>query len=116
MGNKTPEEVYQGASGGGALIVDKYGAKEGLPVALRSSGTAFTKDSLEKTLGIEFKNRGTAEELNWYRFCLALGVLFSCSQRLLCHWLNLSPCNSASRTSIAKSKVDVIYKRMLVKM
>ena len=46
------------------MIVDKYGAKEGLPVALRSSGTAFRKDSLEKTLGIEFKNRGSAEQLH----------------------------------------------------
>ena len=64
LGNKTPDEVYQSASGGGAMIVDKYGAKEGLPVALRSSGTAFRKDSLEKTLGIEFKNRGSAEQLH----------------------------------------------------
>ena len=46
------------------MIVDKYGAKEGLPVALRSSGTAFRKDSLEKTLGIELKNRGSAEQLH----------------------------------------------------
>jgi putative transposase len=64
LGNKTPDEVYQSASGGGAMIVDKYGAKEGLPVALRSSGTAFRKDSLEETLGIEFKNRGSAEQLH----------------------------------------------------
>jgi len=42
------------------MIVEKYGAKEGLPVALRSSGTAFRKESLEKTLEIEFKNRGSA--------------------------------------------------------
>ncbi len=46
------------------MIVDKYGAKEGLPVALRCSGTAFRKDSLEKTLGIEFKNRGSADQLH----------------------------------------------------
>ena len=58
LGNKTPDEVYQSVSGGGAMIVDKYGAKEGLPVALRSSGTAFRKDSIEKTLGIEFKKPG----------------------------------------------------------
>jgi putative transposase len=50
LGNKTPGEVYQSASGGGAMIVDKYGAKEGLPVALRCSGTAFRKDSLEKDI------------------------------------------------------------------
>ena len=44
LGNKTPDKVYESASGGGAMIVDKYGAKEGLAVALRSSGTAFRKD------------------------------------------------------------------------
>ena len=47
-----------------SMIVDKYGAKEGLPVALCYSGTEFRKDSLEKTLGIEFKNRGSAEQLH----------------------------------------------------
>ena len=41
FGNKTPGEVYESASGGGAMIVEKYGAKQGLPVALRSSGPAF---------------------------------------------------------------------------
>ena len=71
------------ASGGGAMIVDKYGAKEGLPVALRSSGTAFRKDSLEKTLGIEFKTGAAPSScmqpecsLNWHQVCLALGVHF----------------------------------------
>jgi len=64
LGNRTPDEVYQSASGGGAMIVDKQGAKEGLPVALRSSATELIKDSLEKTLGIEFKNRGSAEQLH----------------------------------------------------
>jgi hypothetical protein len=46
------------------MIIDKYGAKEGLPVELCSSGTAFRKDSLENKLGIEFKNRGSAEQLH----------------------------------------------------
>jgi putative transposase len=64
LGNIKPDEVYQSASGGGAMIVDKYGAKEGLPVALRSSGTAFKNDSIEKTLRIEFKNRGSADQLH----------------------------------------------------
>ncbi len=64
MGNKTPDEVYESASGGGAMIVDKYGAKQGLPVALRSSGTAFKNDSIEKILRIEFKNRGSADQLH----------------------------------------------------
>ena len=64
LGNKTPDEVYESANGGGAIIVDKYGAKKGLPVALRSSGTVFSKNSIEKTLGIEFKNRGSADQLH----------------------------------------------------
>ena len=58
------DEVYESASGGGAIIVDKYGAKGGLTVALYSGGTAFRKDSLEMTLGIEFKNRGNDEQLH----------------------------------------------------
>ena len=61
LGNKTPDEVYQSVSAGGAMIVDQYGVKVGLPVALCSSGTAFRKDSLEKTLGIEFKNGYSAD-------------------------------------------------------
>jgi putative transposase len=46
------------------MIVDKYGAKQGLPVAHRSSGTAFKNDSIEKTFRIEFKNRGSADQLH----------------------------------------------------
>ena len=41
LGNQTPQEVHETSSGGGAVIVDKYRTKERLPVALRSSGTAF---------------------------------------------------------------------------
>ena len=64
LGNKTPDEVYESASGGGAMIVDKYGAKQGFPVALRSSGIAFKNHRIEKTLGIEFKNWGSADQLH----------------------------------------------------
>ncbi len=39
------------------MIVDKYGAKEELPVAVCSNGTALKKDSIEKTLGVKFKKR-----------------------------------------------------------
>ena len=40
LGNKTPDAVYAGASGGGALIVDKYPHEQGtLPVPLRSTGS-----------------------------------------------------------------------------
>ena len=40
LGTKAPDEVHQSASEGAAMIVDKYGAKEGLQVALSSSGNA----------------------------------------------------------------------------
>ena len=46
------------------MIFDKYGAKKVLPVAFRSSGTAFRKDNLEKNTGIEFKKHGSADQLN----------------------------------------------------
>ena len=42
LGNKTPDAVHTNASGGGAMIVDKYGAKSelpGRPIALRCTGT-----------------------------------------------------------------------------
>uniref|UniRef100_UPI0040477AA1 hypothetical protein n=1 Tax=Limnohabitans sp. TaxID=1907725 RepID=UPI0040477AA1 len=64
LGNKTPDNVYQSASGGDTMIVDKNGAKRALPVALCSRGTAFKKDSLGKTLGKEFKKRDSAEQLH----------------------------------------------------
>jgi putative transposase len=47
LGNQTPQEVHETSSGGGAMIVDKYRTKERLPVALRSSGTAFEEVSIE---------------------------------------------------------------------
>ena len=55
LGNKTPDMAYQSASGGGA--------KEELPVELSFSETAFKKDSLEKTVEIEFKNRSSANQV-----------------------------------------------------
>ena len=42
----------------------EFKAMVGIPFALCSSGTEFSKDSLEKTLGIEFKNRGSADQLH----------------------------------------------------
>lgn len=47
--NLTPDVVHQRAEGGGAMIVDNYGVAQGLPVALRSTGTAFDEVRLEKT-------------------------------------------------------------------
>jgi hypothetical protein len=46
----------------GAMIVDKYCAKEKCPVALRSSWMALRKESLKKTFGIELKNRDSANQ------------------------------------------------------
>ena len=44
---KTPDVVYSSASGGGALIIDKYGATQALPIALCSTGTAFDEVRIE---------------------------------------------------------------------
>ncbi len=39
LANRTPDEVFSTGTGGGALIVDKFdGAREGIPVPLRSTG------------------------------------------------------------------------------
>lgn len=61
--NLTPDVVHQRAEGGGAMIVDKYGAAEGLPIALRSTGTAFDEARLEKPEIPNAKNRGSAVQL-----------------------------------------------------
>jgi putative transposase len=37
--NQTPDVVHKTAIGGGAMILDKYGAVEELPIALRSTRT-----------------------------------------------------------------------------
>jgi len=61
--NLTPDVVHQRAQGGGAMIVDNYGAAQGLPIALRSTGTAFDEVRLEKTEIPKMKNRGSAVQL-----------------------------------------------------
>ena len=48
VSNKKPNDVYQIAVGGGAMIVDENCVKVGFPVALCSSGTAFRKDISNK--------------------------------------------------------------------
>ena len=42
----------------GAMVVDKYSAKQARPVALYSSGTAFKKDNIEKKTIIELRKPG----------------------------------------------------------
>ena len=50
LANKTPDKVYQTARGGGAVIVDKFGAAAASPVPLRSTGDAATEaETTEKT-------------------------------------------------------------------
>lgn len=61
--NRTPGEVYQSASGGGAMILDKYGAVEGIPIPLRSTGTAFVEVELKNSGIQEEENRGSAVQL-----------------------------------------------------
>ena len=41
LGNRTPDAVHTSRAGGGAMIVNKYGARPELPIALRSTATAF---------------------------------------------------------------------------
>ena len=56
--NRTPGAVHQGASGGGAMIVDKYGGAQRLPIALRSTNTEFNKARMEISGIPEGKNPG----------------------------------------------------------
>jgi putative transposase len=60
LGNKTPQDVHKTSSGGGAMIVDKYRVKEGLPVALRSSGTEFEEVRIESETAIPIAKTGAA--------------------------------------------------------
>jgi putative transposase len=55
---KTPDVVYASASGGGALIIDKYGAAQGLPITLRSTGTAFKDVTIEPESAIQNSKTG----------------------------------------------------------
>ena len=41
--NQTPDAVHHSATGGGTMILDKYGTNEGLPIALRSTGLRSMK-------------------------------------------------------------------------
>lgn len=61
--NLTPDVVHQRAQGGGAMIVDKYGAADEFSIALRSTGTAFDDVQLKKPVIQNAKNRGSAVQL-----------------------------------------------------
>ena len=61
--NLTPESVHQRGEGGGAMIVDKYGVAQELPIALRCTGTAFDEARLDKPEVPKAKTRGSAVQL-----------------------------------------------------
>ena len=55
---QTPNAVYASGVGGGAVIVDKYPAVQGLPIALRSTGTALQAGHIENVADTEDQNPG----------------------------------------------------------
>jgi putative transposase len=63
LGNQTPDAVHNSSVGGGAMIVDKYGTKpepSGLPIALRSTATAFGEVKRENQSEIQNAKTGAA--------------------------------------------------------
>ncbi|MEY3783257.1 MAG: hypothetical protein RIS97_1436 [Pseudomonadota bacterium] len=52
--------------GGGAMLVNKYGAKEACPVTLRCTGRAFGEEGVEKSdePEIESNSRSSAVQLH----------------------------------------------------
>ena len=60
MGNRTPDAVHASAIGGGAIIVDKYGATQGLPIALRCTATEFGQVRIENESVIQNTKTGAA--------------------------------------------------------
>ena len=59
-GSKTAQEVHKTSYGGSAMIVDNYRTKENLPVALRSSGTAFEEVTMQSESAITIVKTGAA--------------------------------------------------------
>jgi HTH-like domain/Integrase core domain len=60
LGNQTPDAVHASHFGGGALIVDKYGPKPGLPIALRCTGTDCEEVRIENESTIQNAKIGAA--------------------------------------------------------
>ena len=63
LGNQTPDSVHTSSTGGGAMIVDKYGAKPepvGLPIALRSKATALGEVRIENESAMQNAKTGAA--------------------------------------------------------
>jgi len=61
--NQTPDVVHKTAMGGGAMILEKYGAIDGLPIALRSTGTAQDEVRLKDSAIPNTKKQGSAVPL-----------------------------------------------------
>lgn len=60
LGNQTPDAVHTNRAGGGAMIVDKYGATPGLPIALCSTATAFGEVRMENESAMQNAKIGAA--------------------------------------------------------
>ena len=60
LGNQTPDAVHENRSGGGAMIVDKYGAAQGITVALRSTETEFVELRIENESAMQNAKIGAA--------------------------------------------------------
>ena len=60
LGNRTPDAVHVSQTGGGAMIVDKFGAKQRLPIALRSKATALGEVRIENESAMQNAKTGAA--------------------------------------------------------
>jgi putative transposase len=63
LGNQTPDAVHATSTGGGAMIVDKYGVKpepSGFPITLRSTATAFGEVRIENESAMQNAKTGAA--------------------------------------------------------
>jgi putative transposase len=61
--NQAPDGVHKTATGGGAMILEKYCAINRHPIALRSTEIAQDEVGLEKSAIPNAKNRGSAVQL-----------------------------------------------------
>ena len=60
LGNRTPDAVHVSQTGGGAMIVDKFGAKQRLPIALRSKANALGEVRIENESAMQNAKTGAA--------------------------------------------------------
>ena len=60
LGNRTPDAVHVSQTGGGAMIVDKFGATQRLPIALRSKANALGEVRIENESAMQNAKTGAA--------------------------------------------------------